>query len=315
MGKAEINTHRISGYAQGTTYQITYYAPVSIISQRQTDSILLKIDSSLSLYKPYSLINRFNSCEKELQIDKHFQAVVKRSLEIYKETDGVFDITVKPVVQAWGFGVKRSSAIPDSNTINELMTCVGSDKLNLKRTKLSKSKPCVQIDVNGIAQGYTVDVLADFLEEKGIVNYMIELGGEIRVKGRKPNGSLMSIGIEAVPSNAKSEEAIQKVLHIPEGAVTTSGTYRQYFTSGNRQISHLIDARTGYPIENELISVTVWAPNAITADGYDNALMGMGLDNAMKFIEKRKNLEAHFIYQKGGSVADTASTGFYKFIQ
>ena len=151
MGKAEINTHRISGYAQGTTYQITYYAPVSIISQRQTDSILITIDSSLSLYKPYSLINRFNRCERELQIDKHFQTVVKRSLEIYKETDGAFDITVKPLVQAWGFGVKRSSAVPDSNTINELMTCVGSDKISLTKSMLRKSKPCVQIDVNGIA--------------------------------------------------------------------------------------------------------------------------------------------------------------------
>ena len=313
--KPDLKAFRITGYAQGTTYQVTYYAADSLICKNQTDSILIKIDSSLSIYKPYSLISRFNDSEKELQIDMHFQTVVKKALQIYRETGGAFDITVKPLVQAWGFGVKPVLTIPDSGTIQALLSCVGSDKIRLKKGLLKKDKPCMQIDVNGIAQGYSVDLLANFLENKGIETYLIELGGEIRVKGRKPQGTYMTIGIESPPEES-DQLPVQKTIQLPEGAVTTSGNYRKYHQSGNKKISHLIDPKTGYPIQNELISVTVLAKDAMTADGYDNALMGMGLNKAMSFIKRHKNIEAHFIYRKeNGHVADTASAGFYKFMK
>ena len=310
--KPDLSTYRISGYAQGTTYQITYYASESLVSKRQTDSILLKIDSSLSIYKPYSLISRFNDSAKDLEIDVHFQAVVSKALEIYRKTDGAFDITVKPLVQAWGFGVTRQPAIPDSAEINTLLECTGSEKIHLRKNLLLKDRSCIQIDVNGIAQGYTVDQLADLLEREGIKNYLVELGGEIRVKGKKPDGSVMAIGIESPPEN-NSQSPVQEVIYVPGGAITTSGNYRKFYQQGNKQISHLIDPKTGYPVQNELISVTVWAQDAMTADGYDNALMGMGLERAMSFVKKEKNLEAHFIYRKDdGSITDTATPGFYK---
>lgn len=306
---------RISGYAQGTTYEVVYYASESLVSKMETDSILNKIDSSMSIYKPYSLISRFNSSDREISMDPHFAVVVKKALEIFRKTDGAFDITVKPLVQAWGFGVKPVSGFPDSAAIKRVLGCVGSGKIRVKNNLLIKDKPCVQIDVNGIAQGYTVDRLANFIEKRGIKTYLVELGGEIRVKGRKPAGDYMSIGIES-PSDKSDEFSVQKVIQLPAGAVTTSGNYRKYRENGDKIISHLINPETGYPVINELISVTVIASDAITADGYDNALMGMGLERAMDFVKKNKEIDAHFIYHKSdGSVADTASSGFYKYLK
>jgi thiamine biosynthesis lipoprotein len=195
------------------------------------------------------------------------------------------------------------------------MPCVGSDKIKLKSNLLTKQLPCVSIDVNGIAQGYSVDVIANFLESRGIANYMVEVGGEISVKGRKqPSNEKMKIGIESPSDNPFSNGPVKTILLIDSGGITTSGSYRKYYESNGQRISHLIDPRTGYSIQNELVSVTVFAKDAITADAYDNALMVMGLQQALQFAPTKK-LEAYFIYRtKNGALADTATAGFYKMI-
>ena len=307
---------RISGYAQGTTYHITYYAADSIVTQQQIDSILDKIDSSLSLYKSYSLINQFNVSERGVEMDKHFKNVLNKSIETYRATNGLFDITVQPLVQAWGFGVTKSDTIPTGALLNAIKECVGSDLLQVKDNYLLKKKSCVRIDMNGVAQGYSVDVIADFLEKNRIVNYIVELGGELRVKGRNhATGEKMKIGIESPSKSAFDDESLENVISVDKGAVTTSGSYRKFYESNGKKITHLIDPTTGYPVQNELISVTICANDAITADAYDNALMLMGLDKALQFVQKRKDLEAYFIYQKSnGEIADTASRGFYKVL-
>jgi FAD:protein FMN transferase len=307
----------LQGFAQGTTWHITYYSTDSAVTKRQVDSILIVIDSSLSIYKQYSRIVAFNNSDSGIAIDKHFQRVVQKSLDTYNQTNGLFDITVFPLVEIWGFGAKPFQGIPDSGTIRTLLSCVGSNYLKLKKSRLIKSKPCVKIDVNGIAQGYTVDVIADFLEKKRVRNYIVELGGEIRVHGKKqPEKESFTIGIEAPSENESEISLMQKILVMDGGAITTSGNYRKYYESKGRKISHIIDPRTGYSSQNELISVTVYAKNAITADAYDNALMIMGLEKALKFIEKRKDLAAYFIYhQPNGTVADTASSRFYRLIK
>lgn len=315
--QTEPKQFRIRGLAQGTSYQITYFAEDSSISQAQIAYLLAQIDSSLSIYKPYSLISRFNRSASGAPADKHLRKVVKKALQVTGKTDGAFDITVQPLVQAWGFGTAPIAAIPDSAAIRALLPCVGADKIQLRQGRLWKDAPCVRIDVNGIAQGYTVDVLADFLDRQGIRNYLVELGGEIRVRGRKPDGKPMAIGIEGPAENKPDDPyPIQKVIRLEKGAVTSSGNYRQFYQSGSRKISHLIDPKTGYPLKNELISVTVWARDAMTADAYDNALMGMGLAQALDFLKSRENLEAYFIYRKAdGSVADTATVGFRRMMQ
>lgn len=308
-------TFRIKGFVQGTSYQITYYAAEEKVKKSQIENILSSIDSSLSIYKPYSLISRFNESKAGIEIDTHLKKVVEKSLEITKKTGGAFDITVQPLVQAWGFGTEAVAALPDSATIRMLLACVGPEKISLHKNYLKKADPCVRIDVNGIAQGYTVDVLADYLERKGVRNYLVEIGGEIRVKGRKPGGELMAIGIEGPGEDAVDSYPIQTVIRPQNGAVTTSGNYRKFLQTDTKKLSHLIDSNTGYPIQNEMISTTVWAKDAITADGYDNALMGMGMEKALEFTERQKDLEAYIIYKTAdGLIADTASIGFYKWM-
>jgi len=310
----EMHKFQISGFAQGTTYHITYYAEDSLIHQMQVDSILNSLDSSLSIYKPYSVISKFNASAGGFNIDKHLKAVVKKSLDTYEQTNGLFDITVLPLVEAWGFGNKKNVSEPDSAVIQSLLACISSKLLVLENNFLRKIKPCVQIDVNGIAQGYSVDVLSDFFEANGIRNYMIEVGGEIRVKGKKyPENTAMKIGIEA-PQSDFDNEHFQKVISMDSGAVTTSGSYRKYHESGGKKVSHIINPKTGYSSQNELISVTVFAKDAITADAYDNALMLMGLEKAMKFVDARKDMGAYFIYENGGVIKDTTSKNFKDFL-
>lgn len=302
----------LSGSAQGTTYHITYYASDSLVTKSQIDSILNRIDSSLSLYKPYSLINQFNNSTDGIVVDEHFEKVFSKAIDTYNQTNGLFDITIFPITEAWGFGPVKNTSIPDTAAIRGLLPCVGSKLLYWQGKKLVKKKTCVKLDANGIAQGYSVDVIAAFLEQHNIDNYMAELGGELRVKGRKiPGNERMSIGIEA-PGDDLVAPVMEKTIWLDEGALTTSGNYRRYYESNGRRISHLLDPHTGFPIQNELISVTVFAKDAMTADAYDNALMGMGLQQAMKFVEGRPDLAAYFIYRNvNGAVADTMSSRFH----
>jgi thiamine biosynthesis lipoprotein len=252
-----------------------------------------------------------------MPVDPHFKKVVEASLDAYGQTKGLFDITVLPLVEAWGFGAKPPGEMPDSAAIRSLLTCIGSNNLQLQDNSLLKLKPCVKIDVNGIAQGYSVDVIADFLREKGISNYVVELGGELRLHGKKqPENLPFKVGIETPFDEGLDAPPIKKVLVIDNGAITTSGNYRKYHESKGKKISHLVDPRTGYSVQNEMISVTVYAKDAITADAFDNALMLMGVAAALQFVEERKDLAAFFIYRSpDGTVADTASTRFYPFIQ
>jgi FAD:protein FMN transferase len=305
---------QISGFAQGTSYQITYYASDAIISSKLIDQKFSELDSSLSIYKSYSLINKFNNSETGIEMDEHLKKVVKRSLKIWQESDGVFDISILAISEAWGFGVNRHRNKPSDDVINRALSCSGSDKLHIIGNKLIKDIPCLKIDVNGIAQGYSVDVLADYIESRGIQNYLIEIGGEIRVKGRKyPGNQIMRIGIEKPNTDKNEEAAIQKIIELKGGAITTSGNYRKYLQNGSKNFSHLIDPKTGRPIENEIISVTVRSSNAMSADGYDNVLIGMGIKKAFDFLKKHKGLEAYFIYKDADeTVRDIASMGFLK---
>jgi thiamine biosynthesis lipoprotein len=311
----QVNRYQINGAAQGTTYHLIYYATDSIVVKQQIDSILNVIDSSLSLYKSYSLINQFNRSTDGLLVDEHFRKVIKKAQQVYKATNGLFDITVYPLTEAWGFGPKKADSLPGAAKIKQLLSCVDSRLLYWNGKKLMKKKPCVQIDANGIAQGYSVDVLADFFEQKGIHTYLVELGGEIRIKGRKPGNEKMSVGIEA-PGEEVDFSMVEKVVYFDKGAITTSGNYRRYYESKGKKISHLLNPKTGYSLQNELISVTVYANDAITADGYDNAIMAMGLKKGLAFVEKNKALAAHFIYRKkDGTVADTMSSRFRGLLQ
>ena len=315
--KSEVIAVHLSGYAQGTSWNITYFHDDSTVSKSDLDSIFNSIDSSLSIYKPYSLITRFNNSARGVQTDEHLKKIVKLSLAVSEATGGLSDITVAPLVDAWGFGAKEASSIPGDEKIKQILPCVGYDKITLTSDSLIKIKPCVKIDVNGIAQGYTVDIIAGYLESKGITDFLVELGGELRVKGKKqPGKTPFKVGIESPSGDDFSTSPMQKIVVIENGAVTTSGNYRKFHESKGKKYSHIIDPRTGKSVDNEMISVTVYAKDATTADAYDNALMLMGVEKALNYIEERPEMAAFLIYKnKEGSIADTASSRFRQLIQ
>ncbi len=307
----QLKRYELSGFAQGTTYQVIYYAPDSLVSLKQTDSLLRKLDLSVSLYEPSSLINQFNRSADGLVVDEHFRVLITKSMQIYKDTEGLVDPTVKPLVDAWGFGVVKPSQEPSAAQITALLQNVGMKHIKLNSNYLYKDRPGVQLDLNGLAQGYSVDLLAGLLERHHISNYLIELGGELRIKGSKPGGEPFAIGIEGVNDDAASAEPMRKVIKPGNGAVTTSGNYRKHHQSGGKEISHIIDPLTGYPVQNELISVTVYAKDAITADGYDNGLLAMGLNRALGFLAGRKDIGAYMVYRdRNGAVRDTVTPAF-----
>ena len=311
--------YTIHGYAQGTDYNLRYYADAEKISKADVDSLLAQIDASMSLYKPNSLINQFNKSESGVPIDAAFLAVMKKSFEVYKASEGRFDVTVAPLVQLWGFGPDRVQQFPDSSRVKETLARVGMWQLEMNGDMLYKKHPGVSIDLNGIAQGYSVDLIAGYLKARGIDSYMVEIGGEVVVHGQKPDGTGYRIGIEGPSpegSSALDKAApFRHILELKEGAVTSSGNFNKYLKYKEGRISHLIDPKTGFPLKSPMISVTVFAQDAITADGYDNALMAMGsIEEAMAFARKVK-LEAYFIYHRpDGSLADTLTTGFRKLL-
>ena len=312
--EAALRPFHLNGYAQGTTYAITYYAPDSAVTSEDVSRQLAEIDASMSLYAPASLINQFNRSPKGIVADKHLRLVVRKALQVYEDTGGLFDATVEPLVRAWGFGTQHTEAPPSPATIQAILQQVGSDKLHLRGDSLVKDRPGVHIDLNGIAQGYTVDVLAALLERHHIRNYLVELGGEIRVRGHKwPGRELMRIGIERPDTGDVQPSGMQQVIRLRAGGITTSGNYRKFKEWGGLRSAHLIDPKTGYPFQNEMISVTVLAPDALTADAYDNALMGMGLAKALAFLQRHHRLQAYLIYQlPDGTIADTATPGFQR---
>ncbi|MBC7851423.1 MAG: FAD:protein FMN transferase [Chitinophagaceae bacterium] len=307
----------ISGTGQGTTYHIDYFALDSTVTKSDIDSLIHLIDQSLSLYMPGSLVNQFNEAHRGIRIDEHMRAVVSRAIEVFRITNGQFDITIYPITEAWGFAAKKPTSLPTARQLRKLTKCVGSNYISVRGDSLLKSKACVKLDPNGIAQGYTVDLIADLLEVNGILNYIVELGGELRVKGRKlPGDEPITIGLETPGESEWELTTTNQSLVLDSGAITTSGSYRKYIEARGKKKSHLLNPHTGRPVMNELISVSVVAHNAITADAYDNALMVMGLEKAISFVESHPEISARFVYRRNdGSIADTMTSGFKKFIR
>ncbi|KAA2240061.1 FAD:protein FMN transferase [Chitinophaga agrisoli] len=305
------------GKAQGTYYIVKYISGDTRSLQKGIDSVFAAIDQSLSVYQPGSLINQFNS-GSQVRMDDHLQAVITKALQVSKTTAGAFDITVKPLVDAWGFGVQRPAhrGAPTPDTLQQLLQRVGYHYLTVKGPILSKKKPGVEIDCNGIAQGYTVDVLSRFLEQHGIVNYLVDVGGELRARGMNAQHRTWMVGVER-PAADSSSQPEQTLLHLQDKAIATSGNYRRFFDQGGTRFAHTIDPHNGQALHNNIISVTVIAKDCITADGFDNALILMGVEPALAFISSHPELglEACFIYKDDqGRIAERFTPGFKQLL-
>lgn len=287
----------ISGLTQGTSYHITYQSPSpdSLQLQEKIDALLARFDQSLSTYIDTSNISRLNNNETDV-VDDYFTEVFNESKRIYELSDGAFDITVGPLIDAWGFGPGRKLKI-DQEVIDSILQFVGMDKVEVIDGKLVKSLPGIRIDLNAIAQGYSVDLLADFLEDQDIENYMVEVGGEIRVQGLSPRGDNWKIGVDKPYfGNQLPGQSLQKVIQLSDHSLASSGNYRKYYEQDGKKIVHTVDPKTGYTRMSNLLSVTIITEECITADGLATACMSLGLKKARKFITSIDDVEGFFIY-------------------
>ncbi len=300
-GKKELKLYKFSGATQGTYYAITYCADNNENLQPAVDSLLKQFDRSVSAYLPSSVLSRLNSNDTTATADSIFKIVFKKSMEISAATDGAFDITVGPLVNAWGFGFKKKEKV-NKAMIDSLLPLVGYQKVQLSNGRLIKTDPRILIDFDAIAQGYTSDWLAHFFETKGIQDYLIDVGGEVLGHGLKPDGQLWSVAIEMPSENSEDERKLQAILALKDKAISTSGSYRKYYEENGTRYSHFIDPSNGYPVRHNLLSVSVLANDCITADAYATSFMVMGLEKSKDFLTKHPEIEAYFISddKKGG---------------
>ncbi len=305
---------KVEGNAQGTTYHISYLSEDGINYKEAIDSLLKEIDSSMSTYLPASLISRINNNDSTVLVDQYFINVFNKSMEVSQKTEGLFDVTVGPLVNAWGFGFKKKDKVTRV-IIDSLLEFVGYNMLKLDGNKLIKAKSQISLDFNAIAQGYSVDVLANYLESKGINNYLVELGGELKAKGKKENED-WKVGIDKPTANSTSERKLEAIINLNNKALATSGNYRKFYEEAGQRFSHIIDPRTGYPAKQNLLSATVIADDATTADAYATVFMIMGLERSKQFLQNNKdlNLDVYFIYDEKGNWKTYASEALKKWI-
>ena len=306
---------KISGFAQGTSYHVTYENSKNEDYTDPIDSILKAFDKSCSMYDSTSIISKINNNDPTVEADDWFIDVFKKSVEVSTLSGGALDITVGPVVRAWGFG-NKPIAKHDKAYIDSLLQYVGMDKVRLEGRKIIKKYPGVSLDVNAVAQGYSVDVISKFFEDKGIKNYLVEIGGEVRCKGTNAKNKLWHVGIDK-PSdeNIAPGEQLQAIIELNNKSLTTAGNYRKFFVENGVKYGHTIDPKTGFPAKNTLLSATVVCDDAVTADAWDTAFMVLGLQKSKELVKKLPGINVYFIYSnENGEYEVYFSEGLKKMI-
>jgi thiamine biosynthesis lipoprotein len=286
---------KFEGFAQGTTYHITYYDPQFRDVQADVVKLLEDFDKSVSTYIPTSIISRINANEKNVVVDKYFIACFNKAKEVWKNTDGAFDPTVYPIVNAWGFGPGKKQKIEKSK-IDSMLKFVGFNLINLKGNTVVKKDSRVALDFNAFAQGYSVDVVSEYLKSLGITSFIVEIGGEVYASGKQPDGENWTIGIEKPIDNKLSENPLKAIIKLENLAVATSGNYRRFIIEDGVKYAHHIDPKTGYPAKNNLLSASIFAKECISSDANATGVLVMGLEKAKKFLAKHKELQAYLIY-------------------
>lgn len=304
---------KLSGAAQGTYYAVTYYDKGQRDFQQEIDSLLDAFDMSASVYQPSSVVSMVNSNQSDT-VDEIFRKVFLQGMDVAQITDGAFDMTVMPLVNAWGFGFKDPDKLPEDK-VDSIMQYVGYEKIRLNGNHIIKTNENVMIDFNAIAQGYSVDLVGAFLEKQGIENYLVDIGGEVLANGKKPGLGLWKVGIEKPTENSTSPRTIKAVVSLKNRAMATSGNYRKYYEKNGVRYSHTINPKTGYPVKHSMLSASVMARDAVTADAFATAFMVMGLDKAKEMVNQREELEAYFIFTNPEGVMRTYATpGMRRFM-
>lgn len=289
---------KCTGTIFGTTYHITYQYDDDL--QAELESRMKEVDNALSMFNKESIISRINN-NQPVELNAMFLEVFRLAQDISKDTEGAFDITVAPLVNAWGFGFKHEQ-MPDKHAVDSLKSIIGYQKVSYDGKRIKKSDPRIMLDCSAIAKGYGVDAVASLLlDEKGISNYMVEIGGEVVTHGISEKRIPWKIGVTKPTDDPLMEGSeLQTVLNLTDKAMATSGNYRNFYYKGKRKYAHTINPKTGYPVQHNILSATVLTNRCVRADAYATAFMVMGFDGAKKVLERNPDLMAYIIYDDNG---------------
>lgn len=296
----QIPFQKEEGTVFGTFYHVTYQCDSSL--QHEIAAELQKVDASLSPFNKNSVISRINRNE-DMRPDSMFTEVFNLSRLISMNTDGAFDITVAPLVNAWGFGFKNSSNVT-KELVDSLLHFVGYKKVRITDGCVVKDDPRIILDCSAVAKGYGSDAVARLFDRKGIKNYMIEIGGELVIKGMNPKNQKWSVGIQKPTDDTLHlQNDLQTILKITNRAMATSGNYRNFYYKDGKKYAHTIDPKSGYPVQHSILSSTILAKDCATADAYATAFMVMGLESAKNVLKRHPEIDAYFIYadEKGNN--------------
>ena len=302
----------LQGLAQGSYYAVTYYDEQNRNFQREIDSIFHAVDMSVNLWVDSSIISKINRNE-EVTLDSIFIDNFNIAQEAARLSDGYFDPTISPIVAAWGFSYKTGDSLTPQ-LIDSLRQLVDYRNIRIENGKVVKENPAMTLDFNAIAQGYTSDLIARFLESRGVKNFLVDTGGEIMARGEKPDGKPWIVGIEKPAENMDSERIVQTRIALCDKGLVTSGSTRKYVERNGKRYSHCINPKTGYPVEHQLLSVTVMAENSVWADALASICMVMGMELSLPLIQGMDGVEAYYIYVNDQNELETFATEGFRVL-
>lgn len=300
-GCGSVEKQQFFGTTQGSYYSIIYYDEQNRDFSGDFDSIFREIESTLSLWDENSMISRVNRNDESVVLNQIFIDNFNYAIRAAELSEGYFDPTVGPLVSAWGFhfkeGVEMTPEIVDS-----LKQFVGYHKIKIEDGKVIKENPDMTLDFNAVAQGYTTDMIGDFLLLNGVENFLVDVGGEILAKGNKPNGDLWKVGIEKPAEDKDAERIVQEIVELKDKSIVTSGNYRKYVERNGKRYSHSIDPNTGFPAANNMLSATIICDNTAWADCLASICMLVGMERAKEILATQEGVKAFFIYEEEGEV-------------
>ena len=296
----------LQGLAQGSYYAVTYFDEQNRNFQHEIDSIFHAVDLSVNLWVDSSVISKVNRNE-EVTLDSIFIDNFNIAQEAARLSDGYFDPTISPIVAAWGFSYKNGDSITPQ-LIDSLRQLVDYRNIRIEDGKVVKTNLGMKLDFNAIAQGHTSDLIAAFLDSRGIRNYLVDTGGEIIARGGKPNGDPWIVGIEKPADNWDSEQVVQARVALHDKGLVTSGSTRKYVERNGKRYSHCIDPKTGYPVEHNVLSATVMAESSVWADALASICMVMGMEKSLPLIEGMDGVEAYYIFVNEHNELETFAT-------